>query len=185
MGTRKMTAAAGFSLLEVLVAMLLLAMGVIGASAMQLHALRTRHESATLSAAMRMAADMADRIRANAASAHLYLELDYESAREGEPQLPARQCRAAACTSGEMARFDAYQFQQLVHDSLPGGRARICRDAATWAAGRPRWECSNAAGAPLVIKLGWRARNPDGTPAQAATDEQPPAAVLVLAGLTL
>ncbi|WP_229506619.1 type IV pilus modification protein PilV [Massilia sp. BJB1822] len=185
MGTRKMMAAAGFSLLEVLVAMLLLAVGVIGASAMQLHAARIRHESAMLSAALQMAADMADRIRANGASASLYLELDYQSAREGEPQLPARHCRAAACTSGEMARFDTYQFRQLVHDSLPGGRARICRDAATWAAGRPRWACSGAAGAPLVIKLGWRARNPDGTPVLEAAGEQPPAAVLVLAGVTL
>ncbi|AKU21860.1 type IV pilus modification protein PilV [Massilia sp. NR 4-1] len=183
MGTRKIKKEIGFSLLEVLVAMLLLAVGVIGASAMQLHAVRTRHESAMLSAAMQMAADMADRIRANAASAPLYLELDYESAREGAPPPPARQCRAAACTSSEMARFDSYQFRQLVHDSLPGGRARICRDGATWAAGRPRWECSGAAGAPLVIKLGWRARNPDGTPAEAAVGEQPPAAVLVLAAV--
>lgn len=183
MGSRKTMAAAGFSLLEVLVAMLLLAVGVLGASAMQLHAARARQESALQSAAMRMMADMADRIRANQASAALYLDLDYDAAREGEPPAPARECRAAACTRGEMARFDAYQFRQQVYDSLPGGRVRICRDAAVWAAQQPRWECSGAPGAPLVIKLGWHGRNPDGTPVQGTEREPVPDTVLVLAAV--
>jgi type IV pilus assembly protein PilV len=64
---------AGFTMVEVLVAVLLLAVGLVGALAMQAHAMRTRQESALLTEAMQAAATLADRIRANAAQSSAYL----------------------------------------------------------------------------------------------------------------
>jgi type IV pilus assembly protein PilV len=44
---------------------------------------------------------------------------------------------------------------------------RVCRDFAPWdgAAGSLSWRCEGGAGAPVVIKLGWRARAMPGSAA--------------------
>ena len=62
----RINAATGFTIVEVLVAIIVLALGLIGGTAMQLAALRTRHQSALLSSAVRLASGTADRMRANA-----------------------------------------------------------------------------------------------------------------------
>ena len=49
----------GFTLIEVLVAMLVLSLGLISGSAMQLTALRTRQQSALLSNAVQLASTVA------------------------------------------------------------------------------------------------------------------------------
>src|SRR5690606_15894095 len=54
----------GFSLIEVLVAVFVLAVGVIGAAGMQLAALRTTQQSSFQTRALHLAAEMADYMRA-------------------------------------------------------------------------------------------------------------------------
>ena len=164
--------ACGFTLVEVLVALLVLALGVIGGAAMQLTALRTRHQSALLSSAALLASGMAERMRMNAAQmqqddvANPYLGIDYDAGADVHPVAPAPMCFApAACSSAQLARFDIYELKQQIQTSLPGGRLVICRDAGHEA---PSWSCSGAPGAPIVIKLGWRGKNPDGSPDGAA-----------------
>ena len=77
--------ATGFPIVEVLVAIIVLALGLIGGTAMQLAALRTRHQSALLSSAVRLASGTADRMRANAPQLlradhdNPYLNLDYDA----------------------------------------------------------------------------------------------------------
>ena len=156
--------AAGFTLVEVLVAVLVLAMGLIGGKAMQLHAMRTRHESALLSAALDIAGTMAERMRANAGQlpAH-YLGVDYDAHREPAPVPPEKLCMAETCDPGELARLDIHDLERRVRAALPAGRARICRDAQPYAAGRLRWDCTGAPHDPVVVKIGWRGRRPDGT----------------------
>ncbi|WP_412548645.1 type IV pilus modification protein PilV [Pseudomonas sp. MWU13-2105] len=59
---------AGVSLIEVLVAMLVLAVGLLGAAALQLNALRYTDSSTTSTQASFIAYDLLDRIRANPCS---------------------------------------------------------------------------------------------------------------------
>jgi type IV pilus assembly protein PilV len=172
----------GFTLLEVLIAVLVLALGLIGGTAMQLHAMRTRHESALLSSATRLAAGMADRIRANAAQLPVYLAAQYDAHAEPVPQRPGMLCVDEACDAAQLAQLDVYELKRQVRATLPAGRARICRDAQTWAEGRLRWECSGDAAAPVVIKIGWRGRRPDGTPDDDG-DGGAPGAVIAVAGV--
>jgi type IV pilus assembly protein PilV len=159
-----MRIAAGFTLIEVLVAVLVLAVGLIGGTAMQLHAMRARQESALLSTAVQAAASMAERIRANAGQQAAYVALDYDAAIEPSPAPPRSLCQHAACAPAALAALDVYELKRMVRASLPAGRARVCRDAHAWHAGRLRWPCSAAPGAPVVVKIGWRGKNPDGTP---------------------
>jgi type IV pilus assembly protein PilV len=178
-----MRAAAGFTLIEVLVAVLVLAIGLIGGTAMQLHAMRTRHESALLSAAVQAAAAMADRIRANAAQADsVYLAIDYDAYREPAPAPPSL-CMAGPCDSAGLAELDAYELKRVVRTTLPAGRVRVCRDAGVWQAGRLHWPCSGGAAAPVVVKIGWRGKNPDGTPQADADDGFVPGVAVAVAGV--
>lgn len=176
--------AMGFSLLEVLVAVLVLALGVLGGSAMQLTAMRARHESLLLSGALHMASGMADRMRANAGQiGSAYLTLDYDAAAEPTPAAPAQLCWDGGCDNAQLALADMYELKQQVGASLPSGRARICRDAAVWQAGGLRWACADGPGAPVVVKIGWRGKQPDGTPSRDG-GEYAPGVAIALAGAT-
>ena len=162
----------GFTLLEVLIALLVLALGVMGAAAMQLSALRARQQSTLLAQATQMAFGLAERMRANpvqtrlADGANAYLGLDYDALADPHPAAPEPLClgTGGACGSAQMALFDLYELKLLVSANLPAGRAVVCRDAGLWSGGKLRWSCAGGAGAPLVVKIGWRGKNPDGTP---------------------
>ena len=164
----------GFTLIEVLVAVFVLAVGVMGALAAQTVALRTRHESALMSHGVQLATSFADRMRANTAQmrvpddANPYLRIDY-SAADGAPEAPAQPCHdGAPCDSAAMASFDIYELQRELHASFPAPRFMVCRDAAMWSEETDSlsWDCTGGAADPVVIKLGWRLRpSGDGAPA--------------------
>ena len=160
----------GFSLIEVLVAILVLAIGVLGTAGAQLAALQTRHETALMSTGVQLAGSLADRMRANAgpaaggAAIDTYLQLDYDALTAGPPALPGALCFAGNdCNSTEMAAFDLYEITQAVHAGFPGGRVTVCHDASVVAQGGKTlaWQCAGGVSAPIVIKLGWRTRGAD------------------------
>lgn len=150
----------GFTLLEVLAAMFVLAVGALGAAGSQAVSARLRQQAALESEAVALAASLAARMRVNTAQAALsdaanpYLELDYDAA-GGAPSAPPVHCFGAACDSAQLARFDLHEVEQAVHDAFPGGRILLCRDAAV-TSGALDWTCSGASSAPLVVKIGWR-----------------------------
>ncbi|MDC8760565.1 type IV pilus modification protein PilV [Janthinobacterium fluminis] len=177
----------GFTLIEVLVAVLVLALGLVGGTALQLTALRTRHQSALLSGAVQLAAGMADKMRANSVQMsrpdadNPYLNLRYDVAADAEPAPPAQLCFAAQpCDSAQLAGADIYELKQQLRKTLPGGRLVICRDTKGLG-----WDCDSAPGAPIVIKLGWRGKNPDGTPLRLDPLQDTPGVTVALAGGTI
>lgn len=174
----------GFTLIEVLVAILLLAVGILGASAVQLMVLRTRHASALMSGGVQLAGTLAERMRANSAAmqagdaANPYLQASYDATSEGEPAPVAVMCfGAASCNSAQLAAFDLYETKQALFSNFPHGRLAVCRDATVVSgAGALAWACAPAANAPIVIKVGWRDRRDEpGTPVG-------PSVALVVAG---
>jgi type IV pilus assembly protein PilV len=180
-------AVAGFTLVEILIAVLVLALGIVGGVSMQLAALRARHQASLLAQASWLAAGMAERMRANPEQMGLpdginpYLTLDYDVLAEPKPPAPAALCYGGACDGAQLAAFDLYEMKALMRENLPAGRALICRDAGLWAGGKLRWRCSGGAGAPLVVKVGWRGKNPDGTPRKDQAGEYAPGVALRLA----
>jgi type IV pilus assembly protein PilV len=157
----------GFSLIEVLAAVLVLSVGALGAAGAQLAALQTRQRSALMASGIELAASLAERMRANAAQTlagdarNPYLQFQYDALGAGPPPPPAAMCMGATdCSSAQMAAFDLYEIADALHQRFPGGRVAVCRDAAVVAPGSGglAWSCAGGAGAPIVIKLGWRAR---------------------------
>lgn len=180
----RLRTAGGFTLIEVLVAVLVLAIGVISAAGAQLSALRTRHGSALMSEGVQLASSLADRMRANpaqmrrGAGANPYLQWRYDAA-SGAPPAPPLCYAEGSCGSEQIAHFDLYEIALALHSGFPGGRVAVCRDAAPWDAQRRQlsWDCAGGAAAPVVIKLGWRGRRADG---RATAEGDAPAVAIVV-----
>lgn len=156
----------GFTLVEVLVAMFVLAVGAVGAAATQGGTVRLREQAALESEAVQLAASLAARMRVNRSQMALpdasnpYLALDYDAAGGAPAPAPAQCFGAAACDPAQLAGFDLYQAARAVASGFPGGRILVCRDSAAWNAtlGALDWSCAGGSGAPVVVKLGWRSR---------------------------
>lgn len=168
--------AGGTTLIEVLVALLLLTVGALGAQATLLSSRGAAQQSALLSSAVQVAASAADTMRANSAAmavadaANPYLQLDFDAASELAPTAPP-DCSLSSCDSATLAQADLDALRLAISSRFPLGRIRICRDGASWnaAATALRWECDGAAGAPAMVKIGWRAPlGRDGVPVNGA-----------------
>lgn len=167
----------GFTLIEVLVAVLVLVIGILGAAGSQVASLRARHGSALLSNGVQLAGALADRMRANPVrtgagdAANPYLQLRYDAAADGPPGAGAGCFGTFECDSAQLAAFDIDETRQALHRGFPGGRVAVCRDRL---ADGGSWACSGGAGAPIVVKLGWLRRMADGR------WQAPPAVVMVV-----
>ncbi len=153
---------AGFTLVEVLVALFVVALGTAGAAALQTLAVRAARDAARLSDGSRLARSLAERMRANpralAQPDNPYLHLDYDAG-SGAPTAPALCYADTNCAADDLARFDVFEVLDAVSAGFPGGRIRVCRDAGEPdAAGVLPWTCAAEEGAPIVVKLGWRAQ---------------------------
>lgn len=156
----------GFTLVEVLVALFVLAVGIVGAGAAQLSAQRLRQHAALSSEAAQLAAALAARMRVNPAVAGLpdasnpYLGFHYDAAGApaNSPIAPLPCFGGTACTPAQLAAFDLHELRRALHAQFPGGRIEVCRDGSPWdsAASRFRWSCDGDAGALPVVKLGWQ-----------------------------
>ncbi|MYM41094.1 type IV pilus modification protein PilV [Duganella qianjiadongensis] len=164
---RARSSLSGFTVLEVLIALLLLALGIVGSAAMQLLALRVSHQDQLLVQANYLASGLAERMRANAAvardasAANPYLFF-YDAAGDAATPAPPVLCLDAGCDGRQLALFDRYEAQWQVFKQFPAGRLRICHDDHPVQAGKLQWDCMGSAAAPLVIKLGWRGKLADG-----------------------
>jgi type IV pilus assembly protein PilV len=121
-------------LIEVLVALLVLSIGLIGVAALQANALQANHGSQMRSQATNLAYDIADRMRANRAAAlnNAYVgEYDAVNCPSSAGDLPS--------LSGSLADRDLTEWRVALACGLPSGRARITRDGDDFVI-RIRWD---------------------------------------------
>ena len=155
MSCQPMNRMTGFSLTEVLVAMLVLAIGLLGLAALQIAGVRSNQTAYYRSVATQLAYDMADRMRANpvGVAAGLY--------NNGTPGSSLTECEINACltgTTGTMAGYDLMQWNSALAANLPGGTGIVCSitsmptigDSTTKTAG-----CAGAAGNTYAVYVWW------------------------------
>ncbi len=140
----------GFSLIEVMVALALLAIGLLGLLALQGHSLEGQQRAGHQTRALQLAADIEARLRANPSG-------DYTLEAAAEPTHGGPDCHAAPCSSAELAAFDRAQWLTRVATALPDATVRLRPDGPAWR-----------------LRLRWR---PRGTP-PAGDDDCPPATCL-------
>ena len=117
---------AGFTLIEVLVAMVILAIGLLGLSGMQATALRSNLSAYYRGQATQLGVDMADRMRANMAEGKklensTYITITPSSATSKSGCMTI----AGSCSSTELAEHDLFQWQQNLTSILPAGIGTI------------------------------------------------------------
>lgn len=113
---RTASLADGFTLIEVLVAVLVLSIGLLGLASLQATSLRYNNDSSVQTQATFLASDMADRMRANVSKA-----ADYPAK---SAAANANCYNAGGCTPDEMAANDVYEWNQALA-TLPAGQGTI------------------------------------------------------------
>jgi type IV pilus assembly protein PilV len=151
----------GFSLIEVLVAIVILSVGVLGAVALQASALKSNREVRYQVVAVSLAKELAEKLRGNHAVAIKTATADNpyltDATLTAAPSAPSNNCFTTGCANDALsvARWDMYDWQQRLFNALPRPRVRICMDATPFdGTGAPQWACSNT-GDVLVLKLAW------------------------------
>ena len=120
----------GFTLIEILVAVLVLALGLIGLAALQATGIKNVQTAYNRSQAIHLAQDMADRIRANTSAAAVYADVDNNGPDVGQSPLPGGTNVSAclsSCTVQQLAQNDVYHWKQAIDSALPSGCGSIAR----------------------------------------------------------
>ena len=118
---------AGFTLLEVLIALLILSVGLLGLASLQTRGLATGHNAYLRGQAVLLTQDMAERIRANSATSGNEYVVSYDKTSNGSDT-----CIITSCNSGEMATFDIDQWLKSLQDTLPDGEGLITKDGLNY-----------------------------------------------------
>lgn len=118
----------GFVLLEALMALLVLAFGVLGLLWMHQQALVLQRQQLMRSAATGIADDLAERMRLNAPQRAMYAKA------WGSTATTPPDCTATACSRQELAAWDLQQLQQTLQTQLPEGDAAVftLTDTPAW-----------------------------------------------------
>jgi len=115
----------GDTMIEVLVTMIIIAVGVLGAAALQVTTLKNLSSSHSASIAAIVAEDFGERMRANPTAA---LANDYVHA-AAPGNYP--DCTANTCTPAQLADYDMGTWWAQLTAVLPSGRGLVTRNAGT------------------------------------------------------
>lgn len=107
----------GFSLVEVLIALVIMSVGMLGIAGLYVQSLQAGRTSMFRHHAVTLAGDVADRIRANPTAQAAYVD----------PVGANNNCvlGGADCTPAQMAANDIFLWQAQAVDTLPGGNVVV------------------------------------------------------------
>ena len=108
----------GFTLIEVLIAMLVLAVGLLGLAGLQATSLKNNQSAYNRSQATQLAYDLADRMRANVAGITTYTAITPISTAVAQADCLTV---STTCTPADMAQSDLYEWNLAVTATLPSG----------------------------------------------------------------
>ena len=155
----------GFTLIEVLVAIVVFSFGLLGMVGLQAAAMQANRESRIQSQATALARELAEMMRGNKNVAVLssnnpYLgEFAVGSLSLASPVycLAVSNATNGCSTAANVASAQMTDWLARVDAALPGARVSVCLDSAPYdSGGMPQWTC-NATGANeiMFIKIGW------------------------------
>jgi type IV pilus assembly protein PilV len=125
----------GFSMVEALVALVVLGVGMLGIASLYVVTLRTSGSAISRMQAVNLASDLGDRIRANrmARSAYALDGIEDEEAEEDEESEESADCMGADkdCNAAAMAAYDLSLWQQQVVATLPSAQATVVVETGT------------------------------------------------------
>lgn len=181
-------AALGFTLVEILVAIVVLSFGVLGVVGMQAAALQSNRAARNQSTAIALGRELADLMRGNkdvalatSTTDNPYLIANYTGT---TPTITVNCFTGSCATPKDAAQFDMNQWLARVSAALPQARVVVCFDDTPYqsSSGLPDWDCPNTPGETLVVKIGWtqQALSTSEGPLKATSAGSRPAVVLPL-----
>ena len=157
----------GFTLIEVLVAIIVFSFGLLGMVGMQAFALQSNREARLQSEATSLARELAEMMRGNrqiavkpTAAENPYLgAFAAGSLNLATPSYCLNVSSASTgCTSTiDIASAQMTDWLARVDATLPGARVSVCLDATPFTTdGLPQWNCTSTGASEVIyIKIGW------------------------------
>lgn len=142
----------GFTLIEVLIALVVLSIGLLGLAGLQTVGLRNNHSAYLRSQATLMAYDIADRMRANTAAVATD---DYHSMAANNATLQTSCSSIAGCEPDEQAENDLKVWYTGVTNELPGGEGEVCLDSTPEDGDGESSPACDGSGRLYAVKIWW------------------------------
>lgn len=118
--------ARGVSMLEVLIALFVLSIGLLGVAALQTIGYKLNHQSYERTQATFQAYDIIDRMRANRSSGGGAINSAYDDVSLGSKP-GSTDCIATTCAPGVLAEYDIRTWNTANERLLSAGQGAICR----------------------------------------------------------
>lgn len=116
----------GMTLLEILIALLVLSIGLLGLAGLQATSIRNNQSAYMRSQATILTYDAIDRMRVNRTAAMSAAD-PYALALATNPSSLAVNCNTSTCTTVQLTAFDLYEWTQTLANELPSGDGSITR----------------------------------------------------------
>lgn len=149
----------GFSMLEVLIAIVIFSVGLLGLSGLQLVSLAGQHSANIRSTASTLAYDMVDRMRANMSGV---IAGNYNNIAGTDQSCQAvhyddTHSNPAHCSPAQMAQDDVYDWKKIIAGTLTAGTGTVCIDSS------PDTEPCDGVGGNYAIRVKWLDKPKDQT----------------------
>lgn len=176
---------AGMSMVEVLVALVIFAFGLLGAAGLQLASLKANQFSVSSSTGVSLAREYGEVMRmmvtdptGTGSVALSDFILDTNSGRSS-PGPSACNGTSATCTPAAMAKaviddwVDRVRSESDLKSGMPGGRAEICHTSEPRdSSGNLQWGGCDGEGDTVVAKMGWYAKKIGGNAEGSTTSQE-------------
>jgi type IV pilus assembly protein PilV len=159
----------GVSLIEVLIAVLIFSIGLIGLAGLMVMATRSSHSAYLRTQVTFLAQTMADRMRANPAAVW------NKSYNATYPTTGTQACTAAGCSPAQLAAHDQQMWSSQLTTFLPSGSAKIdCEpNGITYTPTATQMSMRPPYGGSCSMSITWTERqNGDATHQDGATPQQ-------------
>jgi len=156
---RFITKQTGSSLVEILVAVFVVSIGLLGVARMEIFSTQSNYAAIQRTSAANIAHDFMEKMRANPAELAAYSGL---AIGDGSVAMPLLDCRINDCATADIAAWDTWAWeQQLI------GAAEVAAGVNTGGLAEPRGCITGPAGGPgeYTITIAWRGSQSQPNPA--------------------
>lgn len=165
---------AGFTLIEVLVSVVVLAVGLLGLAGLQVTGLKATHSASGRTNASQLALEISDRMRSNptGVSAGAYVQSQGKSSDDddddssnrgrgngnayawGRNGREGKSCKNSSCSPLELSDYDLGAWNSSLSGDLPNGSGAVCLDSTPNDGSATSPGCDNN-GQVYAIKIFW------------------------------
>lgn len=144
----------GFTLIEIMIAIFVLAIGLLGVAGLQAFALKNSQSSTARLTASMLAGDITDRMRSNFDGV---INGYYNKSSTSDYSTAVSSClTTSGCTSSELAANDLNEWARRIAAALPNGVGIVCVDSTPGdGASSASPACDNSGTSLYVVKIWW------------------------------